>query len=370
MEKFLSPLIFRGSTLLFATALLAHAGSSKSSSSPQESDAGIELSVASAQFIEIASVTQQTNGVWGRAIPARVSLQPSARMSVGALVEGRVEAVLVRPGDRVEAGAPLLRLQSLGGGQSRAEAELAVARLEAAEETLRRYSTMLAKGVGTELERIDAEAKVREAKIESERTRKAGVLLGTGDGSQLFIVAPTNGIVIAVTAAVGSVISSGTEVVELGDPSRLWIEADVSEDDAAQFAMAQRALVESLRNRHSVEATVEVITTHLDPATRRRRVYLKPVAEKLSWLALGLPVEVRLSEPVDQIVLPAQAVLIKEGNRRIVYVQSPDGKLHAREVAVSSASQGRVRVLNGLSIGERVVVKGALLVDGRSEQLL
>jgi cobalt-zinc-cadmium efflux system membrane fusion protein len=358
--------------LIFGVALVARAENVKPpvSPTPEHGDDGIELSAASAKFVEIAPVTPQTDGLWGRAIPGRVSLQPSARMSVGALVEGRVEAVLVRPGDRVEAGAPLLRLQSLGGGQARAEAELAAARLEAAEENLRRYSTMVAKGVATDVERIEAEVKLREAKIELERTRKTGVLLGNGSGSQLFVDAPTNGIVLAITGAVGSVISAGNEVVELGDPSRLWIEADVTEDDAARFAIGQRARVESLRGGNCVEATIEVLTTHLDSVTRRRRVYLKPVTESLPWLALGLPVEVRLSEPADQIVLPTQAVLIKEGKRRIVYVQSADGKLHAREVAVSAASQGRVRVLNGISLGERVVVKGALLVDGRSEQLL
>jgi hypothetical protein len=46
--------------------------------------------------------------------------------------EGRVEEVMVRPGDRVEAGTRLLRIQSTGGGQTRAEAELASARLEGA----------------------------------------------------------------------------------------------------------------------------------------------------------------------------------------------------------------------------------------------
>jgi hypothetical protein len=37
---------------------------------------------------------------------------------------------------------------------------------------------------------------------------------------------------------------------------------------------------------------------------------------------------------------------------------------------VSASFAGRVRVLKGVEAGERVVVKGALLVDGRSEQLL
>jgi cobalt-zinc-cadmium efflux system membrane fusion protein len=333
-------------------------------------DAGIELSANSARFVEVAVFGPQTNEFWGRSIPARVSLQTSARVNVGALVEGRVEEVMVRPGDRVEAGTPLLRIQSTGGGLARADAEQAAARLEAAEESLRRFTTMVARGVGTELERFEAEIRAREARIDAERTRKAGSLLGSGTGPQVFLTAPTNGIVLTITAATGSVLQAGNEVIEIGDPSRVWIEAEVGEDDAARISRGQRAVVESLRGGRSAEATVEALTAQVDPATRRRRVYLAPCGEGLQWLTPGLLVEVRLSEPQDQLVLPVEAVLIKEGERRIVYVQAADGRLRPRDVLVNTAAGGRVRVLKGLSPGERVVVKGALLVDGRSEQLL
>src|SRR5436190_8634734 len=55
---------------------------------------GIELSAQARRYIEVAVIGPQTNGVWGRSIPARVSLQTSARINVGALVEGRVEEVM------------------------------------------------------------------------------------------------------------------------------------------------------------------------------------------------------------------------------------------------------------------------------------
>jgi cobalt-zinc-cadmium efflux system membrane fusion protein len=332
---------------------------------------GIELPAQSAKFVEIAAIALQTNQAWGRAIPARVSLQTSARINLGALVEGRVEEVLVRPGEKVTAGTPLLRIQSTGAGQSRADAEQAAARLEAAEESLRRYTTMLARGVGTELERFDAEIRAREARIDAERTRRAGSFLGSGSGGQVFVLAPTNGVVLTVGAALGAVLKAGDDgIMEIGDPSRVWIEAEVSEDDAARVRCGQDAVIESLRTGQSAEGKVEVLTAHVDPTTRRRRLYLSPTGERGAWLTPGLPVEVRLAEPPDQLVLPVEAVLIKDGERRIVYVQESDGRLHPRQIHVHPATGGRVRVVNGLTPGERVVVKGALLVDGRSEQLL
>jgi len=331
---------------------------------------GIELPRQSAQFVEIAALQPATNQIWGRPIPGRVSLQTAARVNLGALVDGRVEEVLVRPGDHVIAGAPLLKILSAGGGLSRAEEEAAAARLVSAEENLRRYTAMLAKGVGTELELFEAEMKVREAKIDADRTRKANALLGSGKGPEIIVTAPTNGIVLSVSATTGTALQPGNEVVEIGDPARIWVEAEVSEDEAAQISRGQLAMLDAVRTGRAVRAQVETVTANIDPATRRRRVYLIPEGTPPSWLAPGLFVEARLAEPPDMLMLPAEAVLIKEGEHRIVYVQKEDGKLYPREVLVSASFAGRVRVLKGVEAGERVVVKGALLVDGRSEQLL
>ena len=335
-----------------------------------ETPPGIELSSQSARFVEIATVSRQTNQLWGRRVPARVSLQTSAHVNVGAVVEGRVEQVLVRPGDLVQAGAPLLKIHSAGGGQARAEALQAIARLEAAEENLRRFTNMVAKGIATQLELFEAETRAREARIDVERTSGANSLLGDGNGVQFFITAPTNGVVLSISATVGSALQPGADLVEIGDPTRVWIEAEVSEDDAVQMSREQAAIIELPRTAKTIDAKVETVGAQVDPVTRRRHVYLTPERESTKLLTPGMLVDARLAEPSDQVLLPVEAVLIKEGEHRIVYVQSPDGKLHPRDVLVNSPADGRVRVLQGLSIGERVVVKGALLVDARSEQLL
>lgn len=335
-----------------------------------ETAPGIELSSQSAQFVEIAPVGIQTNQIWGRRIPARVSLQTSAHVNVGAIVEGRVEQVLVRPGDLVAAGAPLLKIHSAGGGQARAEALQALSRLEAAEDSLRRFTNMLAKGIATQLEVIEAETRAREARIDVERTKGASSLLGDGTGVQFLVTAPTNGVVLAINAVVGSALQPGADLVEIGDPSRVWIEAEASEDDAAQIQQDQPALVELPRTTRTINAKVERVGAQVDPVTRRRHVYMMPQGEIAKALTPGMLVDARLADSNDKPLLPVEAVLIKEGERHIVYVQSGDGKLYPRDVLVSSAADGLVRVLQGVSAGERVVVKGALLVDSRSEQLL
>ena len=69
-------------------------------------------------------------------------------------------------------------------------------------------------------------------------------------------------------------------------------------------------------------------------------------------------------------MLPVEAVLIKDGKTSIVYVQRGDGSFAPREVRTGTSKAGYVEILSGLQPGERVVVKGALLLDSEAEQLL
>jgi cobalt-zinc-cadmium efflux system membrane fusion protein len=68
--------------------------------------------------------------------------------------------------------------------------------------------------------------------------------------------------------------------------------------------------------------------------------------------------------------LPAEAVLIRGGNDWVVYVAKGDDTFERRSITAGRPLDGRVQVLSGLSPGDRVVVSGALLLDGSAEQLL
>jgi cobalt-zinc-cadmium efflux system membrane fusion protein len=70
------------------------------------------------------------------------------------------------------------------------------------------------------------------------------------------------------------------------------------------------------------------------------------------------------------ISVPVSAVLIKDGKRRVVYVERADGAFESREVQTGQNRNGRVVIVQGLTAGERVVVRGALLLDTQAEQLL
>ncbi len=304
------------------------------------------------------------------AVPGRVAYRPQALSSVGAPFSGRITSVSVRPGERVKAGAPLVVLQSADASAARSQLEQATARASAAEDQLRRQVEMMARGVGLEVERVEAEARAREARAELERTRRAVAFAGGGQGSEVILRAPAAGVVVSVRASAGAIAEPGGDpLVELADPGRVWVVAEVPEPEVARIASSQRVQVRVPAIDAVLDGVVDGIGSAVDAASRRLPVYIALKAPP-PGLTPGMLTEVRFAGSRDGLSVPVSAVLIKDGHRRVVYLQRADGKFEVREVRTGRSSGGRVAILEGLTAGERIVVKGALLLDGEAELLL
>jgi cobalt-zinc-cadmium efflux system membrane fusion protein len=305
------------------------------------------------------------------ALPGRVTFRPQAQSAVGAPVAGRITAVLVQAGQVVKAGTPLLTIESADAGAARAALDQAATRLGSAESVYRRQVEMVEKGVGLEFERQEAEARLKEARAEHERARNAADLIGAGKGIRFTVRAPANGVVMTIRAAVGAGVAPGSDaLLELGDPNRLQVVAQVSETDLRRVAVGQEAEVELPALATRVNARVENFSPRVELESRRMQVYLA-LAKQPDGLRAGMMAQIALRVRAEAgISVPVSAVLIKDGKRRVVYLARPDGTFEAREVQVGRSRDGRVTVLQGLTAGEKIVVRGALLLDTQAEQLL
>ncbi len=70
------------------------------------------------------------------------------------------------------------------------------------------------------------------------------------------------------------------------------------------------------------------------------------------------------------IPVPVSAVLITDQDKHIVFVTTDGTNFVPREVQIGKPSGGRVPVFSGLEPGERIVTKGAILLDGAASRLL
>jgi cobalt-zinc-cadmium efflux system membrane fusion protein len=349
-----------------ATAVAALA----SKTSPDVGTGSAKVSDAQKQYLSIEAVAV-SQAVDLLDLPGRVTFRPQTQAAVGATVAGRVVAVLVRAGEVVRADAPLLTIESADAGTTRATLDQAATRLDSAGSVFRRQVEMVEKGVGLEFERQEAEARLKEARAEYERARNAADLIGSGQGIRVTVRAPADGVVITIRTAVGATVAPGGEaLLELGDPTRLQVVAQVPEGDLRRIAVGQEAEVELPALAARTAARVENFSPRVDPESRRTQVYLA-LAKRIDGLRAGMLAQVALRVGAKaEVSVPVSAVLIKDGKRRVVYVEREDGSFEAREVQTGRNRDGRVSILQGLTAGERVVVRGALLLDTQAEQLL
>lgn len=302
----------------------------------------------------------------------RTAFRPKALSAVTAPFAGRVATVAVEPGKRVAAGDTLFTIESADVLGLRASLEQARIRLRVAEEAFARQSEMARRGVGLEAERFEAEMKAREARAEVERAERNAALAGSGQGTRITVAAPVGGVVVSVKAVVGATVQPGGDpLVEVGNPRGLWVIADVPEGEVGEASKAKGVEVNIAALNLELPGRVAGVAPRSDPETRRTAMYVE-LARAPEGLRAGLLVQVKViaASGGDELWLPVTAVLLKEGGRRVVYVEGRDGRFAARQIETGEERGARVRVLKGLEPGERVVMRGALLVDREAEQLL
>lgn len=372
-----SSLAFHLSSLLAALALAA-CGNHEAADAPKarapllvhKPGDPAEVTAKQKQFLTIEPAAASADAEVINA-PGRVAFRSQAQYAVGAIAAGRISAVLVRNGESVKAGAALVVIDSGDASAARSTLDQSATRLANAEAVHRRTVTMMEKGVGIEVERLEAETKLKEARAEHARARESVELLGDGKGLRVTVRAPAAGIVTNIRAAVGATVAPGGDpLLELGDPSRLQIVAHVTESDLARISVGEAAEVGLPSIGARLSARIETLNPRVDPESRRAQVYLG-LAAPAANLREGMLAQVSMLAAAESGVrLPVAAVLIKDGKQRVVYVELPDGKFEPREVQTGRVRDGRVAILKGIAPGERVVVRGALLLDTQAEQQL
>jgi len=146
--------------------------------------------------------------------------------------------------------------------------------------------------------------------------------------------------------------------------------ADVFESDLAGLKEGAATQVVLPSSSEPLAGKVRRVGATLNDETRRAPVYIV-LDQPVSGLRPGTLAQAGLQVQGRQgVTIPLSAVLIKDEHRSVVYVQQGESTFGAREVTLGAPSRGRVPVLAGLEPGERIVVRGGLLLDGAAAQML
>ncbi|MBL3522029.1 efflux RND transporter periplasmic adaptor subunit [Serratia plymuthica] len=332
------------------------------------------------------------------AVLATGKMDAVERVNVGAQVSGQVKSLKVKLGDRVAQGQPIADIDDLPQRNDlrNAEAALNVAKadlqakqalLKQAESRFKRQKRMLndeassledfeaaeATLTTTRAELIALNARIVQAQIEVDKKKV--------DLSYTRILAPMNGIVIAVITQQGQTVNanqSAPTIVKLARLDLMTIKAQISEADITRVSQGQKAYFTIFSDPEKrYDATLR--TVELAPesvmkddslsgsssasgsGTSNASVYYNalldvPNPDNRLRIAMTAQVSLLLGEAKNTLLVPIQAVRKTEDKKQQVQVLTANDRLEMREVKTGITNNVDIQILSGLKAGETVVL--------------
>ena len=182
----------------------------------------------------------------------------------------------------------------------------------------------------------------------------------------LAVRSPASGIVLEKSVVAGARAMAGEPLFKIADLSRVWIIAEVYEQDIGLIEPGQgaQASFDAYPGR-SFEGRVEFIYPTLNPTTRTARVRIelpnpKGLLKPMMYARLEIAAGARRA-----LAVPRSAVL-ESGRRTLVLVDRSEGRFEPRPVTPGIRGEERIEILDGVREGERVVVSANFLIDAES----
>jgi len=322
------------------------------------------------------------------------------RFLVTAPVSGRVHRIEIEPGDLVVRGktvlaritpaeSPLIDPRTRGElqaaveaatasvGQARAERQRAATTLERARSTLRRQRELMKAGAiasdaleAAETELATAEDALRAAEFMERRAEsevqlaRARLSAPSTSGRSVDALSPIDGTVLKRLRQSEGVVPVGEPLLEIGEPGRMEIVADLLSTDAVRVSPGADVLIEQWGGGHTLHGRVRRVepsgfmkVSALGVEEQRVNVIVDFTdLKEAARLGDGYRVEVRvvLWKEDDVLKVPVGA-LFRQGEGWAVFVVE-EGRVRRQPVQLGQRNENDGQITNGLEAGTTVVL--------------
>jgi Cu(I)/Ag(I) efflux system membrane fusion protein len=199
---------------------------------------------------------------------------------------------------------------------------------------------------------------VSEGQIEELRTTRQS-------SPSITIASPVDGFILQRNILAGQRVDRGTELYRIADLRRVWILADVYENQLPFIRSGMKAAVTSAQQNRRYEAVVSATQPIFDDATRTMKVRLETDNPGFA-LKPGMFVDVAFAIDVPAtLAVPADAI-VDTGLRKTLFVDRGNGFFEPRQVETGWRIGDQVEIVKGLMAGERIVIAGTFLIDSES----
>jgi HlyD family secretion protein len=322
------------------------------------------------------------------------------RFLVTAPVAGLVQRIEIEPGDKVIRGktvlaritpaeSPLLDPRTRGEisasidagtaavGQARAERQRAVTTLDRARSTLRRQQELMKAGAissdaleASQTEVAAAEDALRAAEFAERRAEgelqqaRARLAAPSSSGRSVDVVAPIDGTILKRLRESEGVIPVGEPLLEIGEPDRIEIVADLLSTDAVRVSPGAEVLIEQWGGGHTLHGRVRRVepsgfmkVSALGVEEQRVNVIIDFTDPKeAARLGDGYRAEVRIVLwKEDNVLKVPVGGLFRQGEGWAVFVVE-DGRVRRQSVQLGQRNENDGQIVSGLEEGATVVL--------------
>ena len=284
---------------------------------------------------------------FGDTLVALGTVRAREAVTVTAKVSETVQQVHFDSGDVVTRGAPLI---TLSGQQQQAALAEAQAAANEADRLYKRQAELAAQQLIARAA-LDAQRATREAA----NARVAQVRAQLGDRT---IRAPFAGVLGIRQVSPGALVTPGTAIATLDDIARVYVDFPLPESELAQVAAGQRVSGTSASwPQRTFDGTVSTVDARIDAGSRAVSVRADfPNPDRA--LRPGMLVQVVVHRAARQAMLLPEIAVVQVGEKTFVWRVGADGKVAQADVKIGVRRDGMAEVVDGLQIGDRIVVEG------------
>mgnify|MGYP000957765898 CR=1 FL=1 len=295
-------------------------------------------------------------------------LEPEMSVNVVHKTGGKVAEVRVKDGSQVRSGDVLIRLDAaeISAQVAQAEAALLMAQVQfetaaqALEDTRALYEEEIVSR--QQFEQAETQYKVAEAQLAQ---AEAALQLARTYLDDTVITAPIGGTISGLSVNPGEIIAPGVPVAIINKMDTMEVSVQLTEKDVGRIAVGQEVGIEiSAVSSELLEGEVTSISPVADPRTKTYEMKAA-LPNEGGRLKAGMTATIHavVAAEKETVIVPVDAVLTQQGEKVVYIVEN--GVAYCRPVTLGLENGSEVSVLEGLSPGEQVVVKGQhYLQDG------
>ena len=300
---------------------------------------------------------QQT--VFNTYIEAQANLKTRKNVIILPEFQGTLEKVLVREGQKVKKGQLLAEINDSGLNE---QYEQMIIQADFAKENFERTQRLWDKNIGSEMQYLKSKTDYEASKkiVEQMKDRL----------SKTKIYAPFSGEIDEIISNVGSNLIPGvSQILRLVNLDRIYAESFVSEKYISFINEGTEAVVKIPLLNVEIESSVNQTGNFINPSNRTFRIEV-PMENFDNRIKQNLDAKIKINiyKKNDAIVIPLRIVREDALGKNFVYLMTEDNKegvyLTSKQfITLGNKSEDKVEVIEGLNLGDIVVLEGAYSVE-------